>query len=162
MYVASVVTYLLDYSSFTGYQSFCQNNNAVSVFQISDLNCSFLSSGCEMTPTTRTTHLIQDTNKPSTSSCLHSGYKLNHTNLFLQVLRAFAVTVNGSQWAPSSPNSLQRNLLNNSYGGWLVISSVKGHELMSKALKNLQMTNHPMQELFAFVGIKHPGPAETY
>lgn len=43
--------------------------------------------------------------------------------------------------------------LHNAYGGWLLISSVTGHELMSKALENLQMTNHPMQELFAFGGV---------
>lgn len=34
-------------------------------------------------------------------------------------------------------------------GGW-VISSLTGHKLMSKALKNLQMANHPMRELFCF------------
>lgn len=47
-------------------------------------------------------------------------------------------------------------------GGWLVIFSVSGHELMSKTLKSLQMTNHPMQNLFAFGKINGVEPAEAY
>lgn len=72
------------------------------------------------------------------------------------------VSVNGSQWAHSSPNSWQRILLNNAYGGLLVLSSVTGHELISEALQSLQKTNRPMPELFAFGRLKCPGPAEFH
>lgn len=101
----------------------------------SDFNHSLISSGWAQTPASRTNHAPQCTNKPSMSWYLHfltsDRLRWIHKPLYyspklksweLAVCSFFCnVTVNGSQWAHSSPNSWQRNLLNNAYGGLLVI-----------------------------------------
>lgn len=54
------------------------------------------------------------------------------------------VIVNGSQWAHSSPTIAdKRSFPNKACGGWLVISRVTGHELMSKSIEKLTNDQSP-------------------